>query len=154
MRKKKRLFGCTECGSDVRMTSGPGRTCLIRRGVELPIPDDFETPVCESCGNSYGIPEVSERLDVVMREVEAKIKSDPPKLTKAKVAFLKKVVTAVADGKRGVMAGKGQSGMVCELAAQGFLQVVDTIRTRGDFKHVYSLTVEAAETIASALGDA
>jgi transcriptional regulator with XRE-family HTH domain len=59
---------CSECGGKVQLLAKPGRTREYRRGVVLPIPDDFETPICTSCGEEFMIPEVSERLDALLEE--------------------------------------------------------------------------------------
>jgi hypothetical protein len=61
-----KLPRCSECGGAVKLTAKPGRTREYRRGVVLPIPDDFETPICISCGEEFMIPEVSEELDALL----------------------------------------------------------------------------------------
>lgn len=66
-RHRERVCNCSHCPGTVRMTGGPGRTYVVCRGVELPIPDDFKTPACDGCGAAYGIPEVSETLDALMQ---------------------------------------------------------------------------------------
>lgn len=60
--KKKRLFRCGECGDDVYATRGPGRLAEYRRGVTLPVPSDFELPICQGCGEQYFTVERGERL--------------------------------------------------------------------------------------------
>ena len=48
------------------MRGGVGRTREFRRGVHLPVPDAFELPTCESCGEILMAPEVSEPLDALL----------------------------------------------------------------------------------------
>ena len=60
---RARLFYCAECGGDVVDTTGPGRVAEYRRGIELPIPDDFTIPTCRSCGETYLSVERSDRLE-------------------------------------------------------------------------------------------
>lgn len=60
--RKKPLFRCGECGGDVYATRGPGRLAEYRRGVTLPVPDDFEIPICAGCHEQYSNVEHSERL--------------------------------------------------------------------------------------------
>lgn len=67
--KQFRSFLCSECGHDVRLEPGTGRTHEYLRGVVLPIPDEFELPTCSHCGEIYAIPEVSRKLDALLRKV-------------------------------------------------------------------------------------
>lgn len=60
---------CSECGSEIRLVTGPGRTRELTRGVPLQIPSDFPTPVCSGCGEEYMIPEVSDPLDLHLRQL-------------------------------------------------------------------------------------
>ena len=55
-------FRCVECGADVHLVSGPGRTAEYRRGLALAIPDSFAVPTCSSCGEMYFTVDLSERL--------------------------------------------------------------------------------------------
>lgn len=57
---------CSECGGDVRLAAGAGRTREFRRGVMLAVPNDFEIPTCSRCGEEFMTPEVSEKLDAVL----------------------------------------------------------------------------------------
>jgi hypothetical protein len=57
---------CPECGGVVQLCQGEGRTRELRRGVVVPIPDDFEILTCVKCGETYMIPEVSEPLDQLL----------------------------------------------------------------------------------------
>jgi len=61
-------FPCMHCGADVVLVVGPGRTRLIEKDVEAPIPDGFELPTCLDCGEIYMSPEFSEPLDKILRE--------------------------------------------------------------------------------------
>lgn len=62
-------FGrCADCGGTIKLQTGPGRTREYLRGVWLAVPDDFGTPVCSDCKEEYMAPEVSERLDALLRE--------------------------------------------------------------------------------------
>lgn len=61
-----KLPRCSECGGAVKLTAKPGRIREYRRGVVLPIPDDFETPICSRCAEEFMIPEVSEELDALL----------------------------------------------------------------------------------------
>lgn len=63
----KRLFHCAECGGDVVLAVGPGRTELHRRGVELPVPADFAIPTCRLCGETYLTADESARLAELQR---------------------------------------------------------------------------------------
>lgn len=53
---------CGQCGNEVRLLSGPGRTYCLVYGVPSPIPDDFEIPTCIQCGNEYMTLKISEEL--------------------------------------------------------------------------------------------
>jgi hypothetical protein len=64
-----KLPRCSECGGPVKLTARIGRTREYRRGVALPIPDDFEIPTCTRCGEEFMIPEVSEPLDALLEQV-------------------------------------------------------------------------------------
>jgi hypothetical protein len=47
-------YPCSECGGQVKLKYGPGRTAVYRRGCPpLAYPDDFPTMVCEACGEGY-----------------------------------------------------------------------------------------------------
>lgn len=59
-------FRCWHCGGRVRGAVGTGRTRLYMGGVERPIPDDFELPTCEICGEVYTDPLIEQRLDAVI----------------------------------------------------------------------------------------
>jgi DNA-directed RNA polymerase subunit RPC12/RpoP len=63
-----KLPRCSECGGAMKLTAKPGRIREYRRGVVLPIPDDFETPICSRCGEEFMIPEVSDELDALLQE--------------------------------------------------------------------------------------
>lgn len=60
--RKKPLFRCGECGGEVYATRGPGRLAEYRRGIILPVPDDFEIPICAGCGEKYSNVERGELL--------------------------------------------------------------------------------------------
>lgn len=80
---RKRLFRCAECGGDVVQTRGPGRLAEYRRGVVLPIPDDFELPICAACGEHYSNVERSERLAKLQKPAyEAWLRAQAAKLIK------------------------------------------------------------------------
>ena len=51
----------------MKLTARSGRVREYRRGVPLPIPDDFEIPTCARCGEEFMIPEVSEPLDALLQ---------------------------------------------------------------------------------------
>lgn len=44
---------CELCGESVAPATGPGRSFLYRRGLTLPVPDDFAIPTCVGCGELY-----------------------------------------------------------------------------------------------------
>jgi len=46
-------FRCGLCGALVKTRKAPGRTHEYRRGVPLPVPDDFPMPTCTGCGEEY-----------------------------------------------------------------------------------------------------
>lgn len=56
------MFRCAECGANVREATGPGRRSEYRRGIELPVPDDFAIPTCEECGEEYFTATLAKRL--------------------------------------------------------------------------------------------
>jgi transcriptional regulator with XRE-family HTH domain len=66
MKKSESLPRCPECGGEVRLATRAGRTREFRRGVMLPIPDDFEIPTCSRCGEELMTPEVSDELDAIL----------------------------------------------------------------------------------------
>jgi transcriptional regulator with XRE-family HTH domain len=55
-------FRCVECGDQVRLLKKAGRVEEYRRGVPLPIPEDFAIPTCPTCGEEYFTVELSEAL--------------------------------------------------------------------------------------------
>lgn len=57
---------CAECGGEVKLTAKEGRTRTYCGGIMLPIPADFETPICSRCGEEFMISEVSEALDALL----------------------------------------------------------------------------------------
>jgi len=62
------LFHCGNCGWDVRLRTGKGRTREYRKGLFLSIPDDFEIPTCSHCGDTYMSPDISTPLDAILAE--------------------------------------------------------------------------------------
>lgn len=47
-------FACYECGGNVVLTKGPGRTMELYRSVpELELHESFALPQCEKCGEIY-----------------------------------------------------------------------------------------------------
>lgn len=58
---------CSECGGKVVLDRGVGRTREYRRGEHLPIPDTFLVPTCQRCGEIFMIPEISTKLDALLR---------------------------------------------------------------------------------------
>jgi hypothetical protein len=61
-------FSCGECGHQVGLHAGPGRTHDYAVGVTIAIPDDFPIPTCPRCGEVYILPEVAEELEPILRE--------------------------------------------------------------------------------------
>lgn len=59
---------CPECGAEVRLMGGKGRTREYLRGVRLPIPDDYAIPTCTKCRETSMSIEVSEPLDRLLAE--------------------------------------------------------------------------------------
>ncbi|HZF50454.1 MAG TPA: helix-turn-helix transcriptional regulator [Polyangiaceae bacterium] len=59
-------FPCAECGHDVELATGTGRTREYVQGHHLPIPDNFLLPTCTSCGETYTTQEISEALDAML----------------------------------------------------------------------------------------
>ena len=66
---ENKLPRCSECGGAVKLIARSGRTREYRRGVALPIPDDFEIPTCTRCGEEFMTPEISEPLDLLLERV-------------------------------------------------------------------------------------
>lgn len=64
---------CSECGGIVHLEAKAGRTREYQCGVFLPVPDTFEIPTCQDCGEEFMIPEVSDKLD----ELLAMVTSEP-----------------------------------------------------------------------------
>lgn len=62
-RRSKQLPRCPACGGTVRLLAKAGRVREFRRGVQLPIPDDFEIPTCTNCGEEMMSLDVSQALD-------------------------------------------------------------------------------------------
>jgi transcriptional regulator with XRE-family HTH domain len=56
-------FACGLCGASVKAKRGPGRTREYRRGLLLPVPDDFPMPTCTGCGEEYMSVEQAHSLD-------------------------------------------------------------------------------------------
>lgn len=55
---------CPECGHEVRLARGVGRTREYRRGVPpMPIPDDFDVPTCSNCGETFMLAETLPALE-------------------------------------------------------------------------------------------
>lgn len=50
---------CLECGGEMKPTQRRGRTRELVRGVRSPIPDDFEIPTCQACGDEVWSPELA-----------------------------------------------------------------------------------------------
>ena len=69
MTTSRRVCRCPECGNDVVLLGGKGRTACIRRGgvlVDAPIPDDYEIPTCVKCGENVTGPEHEEPLYLML----------------------------------------------------------------------------------------
>lgn len=62
-------FRCGECGSLVKALKRRGRTREYRRGVLLPVPDDFPIPTCVGCGEEYLSVAEAEALDRLQQPV-------------------------------------------------------------------------------------
>ena len=60
---------CSECGGEVKLLGGTGRTRQYIRGVHLPIPDDYGIPTCVDCGEESMNIEISEPLDKILGEL-------------------------------------------------------------------------------------
>lgn len=60
---------CPECGGEVLLLGGKGRTREYLRDVHLPIPDDYEIPTCVRCGEELMNIEVSEPLDKILSQM-------------------------------------------------------------------------------------
>lgn len=67
-------FRCAECGTEVELAHGPGRTEEYRPGIDLPIPDDFVIPACPACGELYFTVELSDQLQERLAPVYAQWK--------------------------------------------------------------------------------
>lgn len=59
---KFKPFRCGECGDTVKLVAKAGRVSEYRRGVSLPVPDDFEIPTCPTCGEQYFTVALSDAL--------------------------------------------------------------------------------------------
>ena len=57
---------CPECGGIVVPLACAGRTTPYRKLKELQIPEDFEIPTCDKCGEEYINAELAEALDAVL----------------------------------------------------------------------------------------
>jgi YgiT-type zinc finger domain-containing protein len=64
---KDHQMTCMECGGDVRLSPGVGRTRELERGVHLLIPDEYLIPTCSRCGEEYFSPEITEPLDAYLK---------------------------------------------------------------------------------------
>lgn len=58
-----KTFRCGVCGGRVKLVAKRGRTREYRRGVDLPVPADFQIPTCDACGEEYLTVAMSEALD-------------------------------------------------------------------------------------------
>jgi hypothetical protein len=59
---------CLECGGLVRLTKGSGRFREVQKGVYVAIPEDFEIPTCELCGDECWSVEMSQAIDNLTKE--------------------------------------------------------------------------------------
>ncbi len=60
---KHREIMCAACGGTVRSHRGPGRTMEYVRGApKFPVPEDFDMPRCDTCGDEYVPPETEPEL--------------------------------------------------------------------------------------------
>lgn len=59
----ERMFRCCECGGDVYMTGGNGRTYRRTRTEEVRIPDELPLPTCAKCGEWYWCEDTSAALE-------------------------------------------------------------------------------------------
>lgn len=67
-RKNFKPFTCAECGGNVVLTEGPGRTMELYRGVpELELYEKFPLPTCEECGETYVPAELEDELEDHLR---------------------------------------------------------------------------------------
>ena len=66
-------FMCLECGGTVRSHTGPGRTQERRRGEMLPIPDDFDVPRCDRCGEEYVRADSEDELSVLQERAAGEL---------------------------------------------------------------------------------
>lgn len=64
-----RLFRCHECGGDVLMSTGTGRSFPYTATVELPIPTDFEAPTCDRCNAMFLNDETWQRLEPIFNKL-------------------------------------------------------------------------------------
>lgn len=61
-----KLPRCAACGGKVELRTGPGRTRMYICGI-MDIPEFFATPVCTQCGEESMVPEISEKLDDILK---------------------------------------------------------------------------------------
>jgi hypothetical protein len=69
MKRKPKFqsFRCSTCGDQVRPLAKAGRMAEYRRGVRLPVPDDFVIPTCPTCGAEYTSVELGNALAEAQR---------------------------------------------------------------------------------------
>lgn len=59
-------FRCPECGGEVRLSTGTGRTTHYHKMV-LPLPDDMKLPTCNKCGERYVDSRTAKMVDEVAK---------------------------------------------------------------------------------------
>lgn len=71
-------FRCIECGDTVVLVTGPGRVEEYRRGVYLPVPDDFPIPTCPTCGEAYFTVERGRALEAAQHKLYVSVARSSP----------------------------------------------------------------------------
>jgi len=59
---------CFECGSEFVPVAKSGRFREYQKGLFLAIPADFKIPTCITCDEELWSPELSRRLDFLLRK--------------------------------------------------------------------------------------
>jgi predicted nucleic-acid-binding Zn-ribbon protein len=65
-------FPCVECGSEVVLSAGIGRTREMQKNEFMNIPEDYLLPTCTVCGEEYFNQEIAEELQKIYEDSKIK----------------------------------------------------------------------------------
>ena len=60
---------CAYCAGEIRPLARAGRMRELYPGVVLPVPEDFEIPTCNGCGDEYMSPQLTQVLHGILTEM-------------------------------------------------------------------------------------